>query len=165
MQTDYIEALKQAVQRLGNLDRFVASIPATAGRPYSKGTWSRILRGVQEPAYEHLRQIALACGLPLPEPPPEALVRHVQEWRTVGDGPPRYGVLLAVPARVSVALNDDGFAVNVISRKRRRVRLPENGPVPPELLGRGKSGNPDAIRRAVAEAAAIWRVEVGRWHK
>jgi len=160
-----VEELEKRVRELGSLDALVAAIRRAAEaqslviRPYSKGTWSRILRRLQRPTYNHLVQIALACGKQLPPPPPEVLAQQVKRWETVGDGRPQFGLLLDGPARIRVTPTAEaqGICVRVVTPRKRQARLPESGPIPPERLGRGKSGNPEAIRRAAVEAAKLLR--------
>lgn len=168
--TDYTGALQEKVACLDSLDDLVQAIRIAAiergvdVHVHSKGTWSRILNEQQAPSYPHLVEIALACSLPLPPAPPLEAAKGVEEWHQVGDEPPRFGVLLSQAGTVSVREVEGADSLKVVRRKAkpkapRRKRkavltLSDIGPVPPEKVGRGKAGNPEAIRKAAELAAA-----------
>ena len=169
----YLEALRHKAETLDSLDQLVEIIQEKVDRAgidmcvHSKGTWSRLLSGKQEPGYPHLVEIALLCDLPLPDVPPLVAAREVVEWHQIGKQPPRFGILMSAPGKVEIATDDqaDSVVVDVVRARTasvRRVRARTKGiilieqikPVDERLLGRGKSGNPVTIRAAAQRAAA-----------
>lgn len=169
---EYVERLRAKAEEVGSLEDLVSEIKRAAERRgvqvkgYSKGTWSRILKGDQVPGYRHKIEIALACGLDLPDPPPLVAAQEVTEWHRVGGGLPKYGLLLSKGGVVQVREGgeDQGLTVKVKqsqrsptakTRKRRSmiIRLEDITAPDNRRLGRGKSGDPEAIETAARRAA------------
>jgi hypothetical protein len=168
---DWLAELRRAAdgRSLGDLVAQVrrkAQVRRVAVVPYSKGTWSRILNGEQPVRYPHQVQIALLRDLPLPDPPPQEAAKGVDAWEVVGDGPPRFGVLLAEGGDVRFTPKAEAEGVQVrLVRARTRPRSGEGRgdrvtirvseiSVLERNLERGHAGQPDAIRAAAQRAAA-----------
>lgn len=96
----YAQALEALYQEQGTLDGIVSRLACLGvSRPFSKATWGRILNGA-EMRYEHAQQIAQALELEQPEAPPQVEAQAVEEWRKVGRGTPKLGLLVALDCAV-----------------------------------------------------------------
>lgn len=173
MPLDYLSALREKAESLDSLSALVTEVERKAAESgvdvqiHSKGTWSRLINGKQEPAYQHLVEIALLCNLPLPPLPPLIAAQGVVEWHRRGKGPPQFGILLETAGTVTIKpdAKATSLAVRLVrprtgtlrrgrAKSRDLIRLEDIKPVEARLLGRGKSGNPVTLRAAAAHAAA-----------
>jgi hypothetical protein len=126
---DYAEALREQYRGAGTysalIDRFKR---AGVDKPYSAGTWSRIVNG-DEPNFKQMVQIAKLCGLPAPEPPLDVQAAGVEHWERVGDGAPRYGVLFDQPSSVKVRPSESAEVdVHLVTPRPRKEPVLDPAP-------------------------------------
>jgi hypothetical protein len=107
-----------------SLREIVAKIrDAGVEHPASIATWSRIIRGEQEPTHAELCQIAAMFGVAPPEPPLDVQAEGVEEWYKPCNGPAKRGVLLPGGGDVRyIASADTAAPLACVVRRRTSTR-------------------------------------------
>jgi hypothetical protein len=172
-----------AALRQGRTWQQVAATLAAHGAEHPRSYWHAVASGRFDPGWRELDALLTANGQPAQGPPPAKVLEAsgVERIITVSDDPDLALLVRvegAMPTSVSIRANGGVPEQTVrpslrvtyvtlpkVTRKRtttgfRFLSLSDIGPVEPAKIGRGKSGEPGAIRAAAQAAARV--LEEGR---